>query len=49
VRVRAEVESMIYEPPESIASLSPADLEALCRVLRKVAPEGAPNFSHGRF
>jgi DNA-binding MarR family transcriptional regulator len=38
VQVRAQVEAMIYEAPPSIASLSPTDLETLCRVLRKVAP-----------
>jgi DNA-binding MarR family transcriptional regulator len=38
VRVRKEVEAMIYDPPPAIAALSAADLEALCRVLRKAAP-----------
>jgi DNA-binding MarR family transcriptional regulator len=39
VQVRDQVEAMIYEAPASIAALSSTDLEALCRVLRKAAPE----------
>jgi DNA-binding MarR family transcriptional regulator len=47
--VRAQVEAMIYEAPPSIAELSPADLEALCRVLRKAAPAGTPRLASARF
>ena len=49
VQVREQVESMIHEPPESIAALSPSDLQALCRVLRKAAPEGTPRLASARF
>jgi DNA-binding MarR family transcriptional regulator len=49
VEVRAQVESMIHEAPESIAALSADDLAALCRVLRKVAPDAAPTFANARF
>jgi DNA-binding MarR family transcriptional regulator len=49
VEVRAQVESMIHEAPESIAALSADDLAALCRVLRKAAPDDAPTFANARF
>jgi DNA-binding MarR family transcriptional regulator len=49
VRVRKQVEAMIYEAPASIAALSPADLETLCRVLRKAAPADTPGLAHTRF
>jgi DNA-binding MarR family transcriptional regulator len=49
VTVRAQVESMIYEAPASIAALSQADLEALCRVLRKAAPADTPRLASARF
>jgi DNA-binding MarR family transcriptional regulator len=49
VQVREQVEAMIYEAPASIAALSPADLEALCRVLRKAAPEDTARFASVRF
>jgi MarR family transcriptional regulator, organic hydroperoxide resistance regulator len=49
VRVRKEVESMIYDPPPAIAALSPEDLDALCRVLRKAAPADPPRFATTRF
>ena len=49
VEVRAQVETMIYEAPAGIAALSPADLEELCRVLRKVAPADVPRIASARF
>ena len=48
-RVREQVEAMIYEAPPSIAELSPADLETLCRVLRKAAPADTPRPASARF
>jgi DNA-binding MarR family transcriptional regulator len=48
VEVRAEVESMIHEPPESIATLSESDLDTLCRVLRKAVPVDAPKVVSAR-
>ena len=47
--MRAQVETMIYEAPAGIAALSPADLEELCRVLRKVAPADGPRIASARF
>jgi len=49
VQVREEVEAMIYEAPASIAALSATDLETLCRVLRKAAPEDTATFASVRF
>jgi len=49
VKVRAQVEAMIYEAPASIASLSPTDLETLCRVLRKAAAQTPSTVVHTRF
>jgi len=49
VEVRAEVETMIYEAPASIAALSPTDLQTLCRLLRKAAPADIPRLASARF
>ena len=49
VRVRKDVEALIYDPPPAIAALSATDLETLCRVLRKAAPADAPKFATPRF
>jgi DNA-binding MarR family transcriptional regulator len=49
VEVRAQVETMIYEAPAGIADLSAADLQELCRVLRKVAPADVPRIASARF
>ncbi len=49
VQVREQVEAMIYEAPASIAALSATDLETLCRVLRKAAPEDTTRFASVRF
>jgi DNA-binding MarR family transcriptional regulator len=38
-RVRAQIESKIYEAPASMRKLSASDLEALSRILHKLAPE----------
>jgi len=49
VQVRDQVEAMIYEAPASIAALSAADLETLCRVLRKAVPQITSMVPHARF
>ena len=38
-RVRAQIESKIYEAPASMRKLSTSDLEALRRILHKLTPE----------
>jgi hypothetical protein len=38
VKVRAEIEATLFEPPEAIRALSSDDLETLCAILAKVAP-----------
>jgi DNA-binding MarR family transcriptional regulator len=43
-RVRAQVEAKLFEAPEYMHDLSPRDLETLCRILEKIAPEGGPRF-----
>jgi DNA-binding MarR family transcriptional regulator len=42
VKVRAQVEAKLYEAPEFMHQLAPRDLEVLCRILEKVAPEAPP-------
>jgi DNA-binding MarR family transcriptional regulator len=37
-RVRAQIEAKLYEAPESLNELSEADLNTLCRILRKLEP-----------
>jgi len=49
VQARAQVEAMIYEAPPAIAALPAADLEALCRVLRKAVPDPLPGVATARF
>jgi MarR family transcriptional regulator, organic hydroperoxide resistance regulator len=41
VKVRAEIEAILFEPPEAIRALSSDDLETLCAILAKVAPSPA--------
>jgi DNA-binding MarR family transcriptional regulator len=43
-RVRAQVEAKLFEAPESLHDLTARDLETLCRILEKIAPEGGPRF-----
>ena len=43
-RVRAQVEAKLFEAPDYMHELSPRDLETLCRILDKIAPEGGPHF-----
>jgi len=38
-RMRAQIESKLFEAPASFHDLSVSDLEALDRILRKLAPE----------
>jgi DNA-binding MarR family transcriptional regulator len=38
-RVRAQIESKLYEAPASMRKLSTSDLEALNRILHKLTPE----------
>ncbi len=38
-KLRSQVEARIYEAPDSLRALSSRDLEALAKVLRKIAPE----------
>jgi DNA-binding MarR family transcriptional regulator len=38
-KMRAQIESKMFEAPESFRNLSPSDIETLRRVLRKLAPE----------
>lgn len=49
VKVREQVEAIIYEAPAAIAALSPADIQVLCRVLRKAAPADTSSFAGARF
>jgi DNA-binding MarR family transcriptional regulator len=41
-RVRAQVEAKLYEAPEFMHALSARDLDALCRILEKIAPPENP-------
>ena len=43
-KVRAQIEAMLFEAPESFRQLSPRDLETLCRILEKVAPSDTTSF-----
>lgn len=38
-KMRAQIESKLFEAPPSLRELSPSDLETLDRILRKLAPE----------
>jgi DNA-binding MarR family transcriptional regulator len=38
-KMRAQIESKMFEAPESFRNLSPSDIETLRRILRKLAPE----------
>src|SRR5262249_33940716 len=38
-KVRAQIEAKIYEAPEVLRSLSPRDLDTLCRILDKITPD----------
>jgi DNA-binding MarR family transcriptional regulator len=38
-RMRAQIESKLFEAPASLRELSPHDLETLTRIVRKLAPE----------
>ena len=38
-RVRAQIESKLFEAPDSVRKLSAHDLETLAKILRKLAPE----------
>jgi DNA-binding MarR family transcriptional regulator len=42
-RVRAQVEAKLFEAPGYMHDLSQRDLETLCRILDKIAPEGGPH------
>jgi DNA-binding MarR family transcriptional regulator len=37
-RLRAQVEAKLFEAPDALRALKPADLDALCRILRKITP-----------
>ena len=37
-KVRSQVEARMYEAPDTLRTLSPRDLEALAKILRKIAP-----------
>jgi DNA-binding MarR family transcriptional regulator len=39
LNVRTEIEAQLFEPPASLRGLSTRDLEALCKVLEKIADE----------
>jgi DNA-binding MarR family transcriptional regulator len=41
-RVRERIEARLYEPPPQFAALDPQELDALLRILRKVAPATEP-------
>ena len=41
-KVRSQVEARIYEAPDSLRALSPNDLQALARILRKIAVPAHP-------
>ena len=43
-KTRAQAQALLFEAPESIRNLSPADLAALQRILTKIAPPGRPAF-----
>jgi MarR family transcriptional regulator, organic hydroperoxide resistance regulator len=49
VRARKEIEAKLHEAPESISALTPAELETLCTLLRKVVPADAGRDSRSRF
>src|SRR6478609_9594867 len=38
-KIRSQVEGRMYEAPENLRALSLRDLEALAKILRKIAPE----------
>jgi DNA-binding MarR family transcriptional regulator len=38
-KVRSQVEARIHKVPENLRALGPRDLEALAKILRKIAPE----------
>ncbi len=38
-KMRAQIQSKLFEAPASLRDLSPSDLETLDRILRKLAPE----------
>ena len=44
VKVRAQIEAKLFEPPDELRALSERDLEALCRIFAKIAPEDGPHF-----
>jgi DNA-binding MarR family transcriptional regulator len=41
-RMRAQIESKLFEAPAGLRQLSEHDLETLGRILRKIAPEAEP-------
>ncbi len=43
-RVRSQIEAQLFEAPESLRSLSARDLEALAKILHKIAPAEPPRF-----
>ena len=38
-RVRSEIEAKLFEAPDALRTLTPRDLETLCRILAKIAPD----------
>jgi DNA-binding MarR family transcriptional regulator len=38
-QIRSQVEARMYEAPDILRALSPRDLDALAKILRKIAPE----------
>jgi DNA-binding MarR family transcriptional regulator len=38
-KVKAGIEAKIYEAPAALRALAPRDLDALCRILDKIAPD----------
>ena len=44
-KIRSQVEARMYEAPDNLRSLSMRDLEALAKILRKVAPTDHHNHS----
>jgi DNA-binding MarR family transcriptional regulator len=40
--IRSQVEARMYEAPDNLRALSARDLEALAKILRKIAPAPAP-------
>jgi len=41
-RIRAQIESKLFEAPATFRDLTPAELETLGKILRKLAPDATP-------